>query len=112
MMRYALEWTGGRFDPAGQEKYPLFPVEVPGNIQYDFAKFQGLIEGLQFSDQVKRLEETEDYYWEYRAVAAYDLRPASGFFWWRRGWITNLRFGWTARRFIPRRVCIPRWNWT
>ena len=80
MMRYALEWTGGRFDSAGQEKYPLFPVEVPGNIQYDFAKFQGLIEGLQFSDQVKRLEETEDYYWEYRAVAAYDLRPGQRIF--------------------------------
>lgn len=67
-MRFEQIWQGGRYDPAGQMSYPLFPVEVPGNIQYDYARHQlGMdLDTLMFGTNVKRLKETEDWYWEYR----------------------------------------------
>ena len=73
-MRFEQTWQGGRFDPAGQESYPRFPVEVPGNIQYDYAKHQlGMdLDALMYASQVKQLEETESWYWEYQTTLQFD----------------------------------------
>ena len=75
-MRFEQQWLGGRYAQSAEENYPLFPVEVPGNIQHDYARFIGL-ENLQFASNVKKLEETEDFFWEYRCNLAYDA-PKTG----------------------------------
>lgn len=70
-MRFNQQWLGGQYDPSGIVKHPLFPVEVPGNIQYDYAQFIGLND-LMYAENVRKLEETEDYFWEYRCELSYD----------------------------------------
>jgi len=47
-MRYEQNWEGRPYDPSGISDHPFFPVEVPGNIQYDYAKYLG-IEDLQYA---------------------------------------------------------------
>lgn len=74
-MRFDQQWIGGQYDPDGIVKHALFPVEVPGNIQYDYAKYIG-IEDLQYASEVKRLEETENYYWEYRCNLSFKAPAA------------------------------------
>ncbi|MBQ8895056.1 MAG: hypothetical protein IJ043_11700 [Clostridia bacterium] len=64
-MRYEQKWQAGRYDPAGKESYPLFPAEVPGNVQYDYSKFIG-IDDLMYGTNTEKLLETENWYWEYR----------------------------------------------
>ncbi|MBE5783785.1 MAG: hypothetical protein E7329_10775 [Clostridiales bacterium] len=70
-MRYEQNWEGRPYDPSGISDHPFFPVEVPGNIQYDYAKYLG-IEDLQYANTVKRLEETEGFFWEYRTHLSYE----------------------------------------
>ncbi len=66
-MQYFQTWQAGRYDPHGKEKYPLFPAEVPGNVQYDYVKFSGHdLDWLMFGTNTDSLRETEDWYWEYR----------------------------------------------
>lgn len=72
-MKQFLNWAAARFDPSGKQRYPSFPAEVPGNVQYDYSKFIG-IEDLMYAQNTEKLKETEDWYWEYRAT----LPPLSG----------------------------------
>lgn len=70
-MRFEQKWLAGRYDPAGKESYPLFPAEVPGNLQYDYCKFIGL-DDLMFAQNSDRLIETEGWYWEYRTELEFE----------------------------------------
>lgn len=79
-MRYQQNWQAGRYDPTGQTAYPLFAAEVPGNVQFDYAKSLGLtLDDLQYSNTAQQLEETEKYYWEYRTTLTYEDGPSVWF---------------------------------
>ena len=65
-MRYFQEWQAGRYDPLLVENYPVFPAEVPGNIQYDYIKSLGHdLDWLMFGTNSDVLIETEGWYWQY-----------------------------------------------
>ena len=74
-MKCTQVWQAGRYDPAQKEQYPLFPAEVPGNIQYDYSKFIG-IDDLQYNDNVDRLIETEDWYWQYQTTLQFEPKDS------------------------------------
>ena len=74
-MRFEQSWQAGRYDPARKEQYPLFPAEVPGNLQYDYSRFIG-IDDLQYNDNVDRLLETEGWYWEYRTHLQFEEKDS------------------------------------
>ena len=66
-MQFFQKWQAGRFDPTNQVNYPLFPAEVPGNVQYDYVKSLGHdLDWLMFGTNSDSLIETEGWYWEYR----------------------------------------------
>lgn len=66
-MKYYQSWQAGRYDFANTNEYPLFPAEVPGNVQYDYARHLGLDLGsLMYSTNTDKLLETEKWYWQYQ----------------------------------------------
>ena len=73
-MRFEQSWEGRPYQPEAVNHHPFFSVEVPGNIQYDYARFLG-IENLQFANTVKQLEKTEDFFWEYRTFLSFRVHP-------------------------------------
>lgn len=55
----------GCISPDGKECGSFFDVEVPGNIQHDYAVAEGWGD-IMYSDNVMKFREIEDYYWIYR----------------------------------------------
>ena len=70
-MRFEQNWKARV--PDGENKSEFFPAAVPGNVQRDYAEFKGILNDLQFSVNVKRLEETEGFFWEYKTNLNYSL---------------------------------------
>lgn len=64
-MIYQQKWKARVWDKDGLNEY--FPATVPGNVQRDYALYKGILQDIQFSNNVEKLEETESYTWEYRA---------------------------------------------
>lgn len=56
-----------------------FPASVPGNIQYDYAKYFGL-DDVQFSDNYKQYVPLEDDSWEYSAKLDYEKKDGERVF--------------------------------
>ena len=71
-MKFEQTWQARIFDPSGTQSYDFFPAEVPGNVQYDFAVKQGWND-IQFGNNVKKFEDYEDVYWEYRCKPEYHV---------------------------------------
>ena len=71
-MKFEQTWQARIFDPSGTQIYDFFPAEVPGNVQYDFAVKQGWND-IQFGNNVKKFEDYEDVYWEYRCKPEYHV---------------------------------------
>lgn len=74
-MIYPLTWKAARFDPKNQTHAEMFPAEVPGNIQYDYAVHHGFGD-FPFSDHVLQFQAIEDFWWIYRTQLQYD--PVDG----------------------------------
>ena len=74
-MIYPLIWKAAHFDPENQTHYKMFPAEVPGNIQYDYAVHHGF-GNFQFSDHILQFQALEDFWWIYRTQLQYD--PVDG----------------------------------
>ena len=70
-MIYPLIWKAAHFDPETQTHNELFPAEVPGNIQYDYAVHHGFGD-FQFSDHILQFQALEDFWWIYRTQLPYD----------------------------------------
>lgn len=69
-MRYQLNWEGRILGEANG----YFPVEVPGNIQYDWAVKEGFADSIMYSTTAKRFQAVEDCYWEYRTVLRFEKK--------------------------------------
>ncbi len=52
----------------------LFPAEVPGNVQYDYARHIGLPD-YQVADHSKLFEAFEDDTWRYQTALSYEKQP-------------------------------------
>ncbi len=70
-MKYLQNWIGCRFDPTGETKYECFAATVPGNIQKDYLDYKG-VQNPMYSDTITMMEETEDWWWEYRTELNFD----------------------------------------
>ena len=81
-MIYTLPWKGARIH-AGVTG-PWFPVQVPGNIQADYAAFAGLPE-VQFGDNCKLFEAFEEDYWLYSAQIQCKPEPGQRVFFVTKG---------------------------
>ena len=81
-MKFYQKWAGGRIDPTGKASYPRYPVEVPGNIQYEYARSVGLDapDTLFYADNVARLQEAEGYTWEYRTFLSFEKKEGQRVF--------------------------------
>ncbi len=74
-MQFFQKWQAGRFDPTNKINYNLFPAEVPGNVQYDYVKSLGHdIDWLMFGTNTDLLQETEDWYWQYRTNLNFETK--------------------------------------
>ena len=72
-MKYHQKWQACAINK--KEKSDYFETKVPGNVQRDYAEYLGIIEDLQFGNNVSKLEKTESFYWEYRTEIHYDAKP-------------------------------------
>ncbi len=63
-LKFNQKWVASRYDIEKNQMYNTFEAEVPGNIQYDYAKANNFGD-FQFSDNVKKFDEIEDYAWIY-----------------------------------------------
>jgi len=70
-MKFLQEWTGRHFDNEGIENYEYFNATVPGNIQCDYLKFIGETDPM-YADNLEKMEQTEDWYWEYRTELSFE----------------------------------------
>lgn len=71
-MKFYQNWTGCMCE-RGTERGKFFPVEVPGNIQYDYAVANNWGD-LMYSDTSRRFRTIEDNYWVYRTELDFTLR--------------------------------------
>ncbi|MBQ1955655.1 MAG: hypothetical protein II350_07940, partial [Clostridia bacterium] len=71
-MRFNQKWTASRYD--GTNQYEPFEANVPGNLQHDYASAFGFGD-FQFSDNIKKFDEIEDYTWQYSTTLNYDKKP-------------------------------------
>ena len=83
-MQFNQKWMAARFDPTESGKYDFFPAEVPGNVQYDYAKANGFGDFV-FADNVKIFKETEDFYWIYRTELDYKAKDSDRIFFVSKG---------------------------
>lgn len=72
-MRFNQDWKARILD--GEHKTDYFSATVPGNVQRDYAEHIGILENLQFANNVAKLESVEKSTWEYKAELNYDLKP-------------------------------------
>ncbi|MBR3967136.1 MAG: hypothetical protein IKJ91_08700 [Clostridia bacterium] len=74
-MKYYLNWEGCKSHD-GIEKESFFPCEVPGNIQYDYAKMMGWgdLDEIMFATNVEKFLSIEDDYWFYRTKLDFDAK--------------------------------------
>ena len=61
-MRFKQNWQAARYDFENKKEYQRFDAEVPGNVQYDYARAFDF-KDIQFSNNVEQFDEIEDYYW-------------------------------------------------
>jgi len=66
-MKFEQKWTACGRPQAAQVFGDPFPAQVPGNVQWDYAKAHGM-ENFAFADGVKQFLDIEDYAWRYSAV--------------------------------------------
>ena len=67
-MKFYQKWTG-QISGSGE----WFPVQVPGDIQADYAKWKGY-KDFQLGDRVKWFDELEDETWIYQTELEYERR--------------------------------------
>ncbi len=74
-MKYYQKWQGC-ISPDGKNKGELFFAEVPGNIQYDYAKAMGWgdLDSIMFGTNAKKFLDVEDSYWFYKTTLDFDLK--------------------------------------
>lgn len=65
-MKLYQNWKGARADKDNNTLTDFFPVQVPGNIQYDYGAYAQFGD-LHYGDTVTRFKETESWFWKYRA---------------------------------------------
>lgn len=69
-MRFNQQWQARALRPEGPSEW--FSAEVPGNVQYDYARMMGWGD-ISVGENVTRFRQTEDYTWEYRTQLRYDV---------------------------------------
>lgn len=80
-MRFDQIWQGRNCSEAEDA---LFPVSVPGNIQYDFGVARGFTD-VQYADSYKQFVPYEDDAWEYRTTLRYEKKADERVFFVSRG---------------------------
>jgi len=70
-MRYPQVWTLQGKEPGASGYGTPFAAEVPGNIQWDYAKAFGL-EQFAYADGVEAFQKIEDWSWKYTAQLSYE----------------------------------------
>lgn len=73
-MQFLQEWQASVFGLNQAEKLDFFTAEVPGNVQYDYAKAFGFGD-FAFSDNIKKFKEIEDFYWVYKTELSFSAKP-------------------------------------
>lgn len=72
-MKFYQKWQACAINE--NEKSDYFSATVPGNVQRDYAEYLGILDDLQFGNNVAKLEKTESFYWEYRTEIHYEAKP-------------------------------------
>ena len=70
-MIFRQEWQGARLNGGKEE---IFPANVPGNIQADYARANGFRDTM-FADGCRQFEPLEDDDWEYRTRLFFQKSP-------------------------------------
>ncbi len=68
-MKYMQSWQARAVMPEGNS--PWFPAEVPGSVQYDYARMMGWGD-VSWADNCERYRALEDYAWEYRTTLSFE----------------------------------------
>jgi len=77
-MKFEQTWEGCLVPDTGAKEW--FPCEVPGNIQYDYAKANGFADTLMYGTTAKRFLALEDSFWEYRTLLQYEKEAGERLF--------------------------------
>ena len=73
-MKYYQTWNGC-ISPDGKKKSDFFPCEVPGNIQYDYARAQGWgdLDEIMYGTNARKFLAVEDSFWIYRTELDFEI---------------------------------------
>lgn len=78
-MRFEQQWLAQGKAPSAAEYEPLFPAEVPGCLQWDYARANGM-ENFAFADGVRGFDKIEDYIWRYETRLSYEAQAGQSVF--------------------------------
>lgn len=78
-MRFEQKWMACGKAPQANEYGVPFAAQVPGNLQWDYARANGL-ENFAFSNGYEAFLEIEDYCWKYTAHLDYTAAPGEKVF--------------------------------
>ena len=73
-MKFYQNWSVAAKKSESEDFGAYFSAEVPGNVQWDYAK-ANLKEDLMFADNVKFFNELEDFQWKYRTELDFKAEP-------------------------------------
>lgn len=81
-MIFNQKWLGARIHNG--IKSAVFDAEVPGNIQYDYAKANNF-KDVYFADGCRQFDALEEDEWEYSTTLSFDKKPGEGVWFVSRG---------------------------
>ena len=70
-MKFHQNWSVCSRKPGEADFSEAFPAQVPGNVQWDYARAKGL-ENYSYDTNVEAFRQTEDWSWKYSSTLSFD----------------------------------------